>query len=205
MDNNEIHNIWNSFQSEKQMRSKEELNQLLTAKSKKAINSFLVIISISVAVCIGLITFLVVTILNRPHDLLYKVNNLILCLIAVVALVSSLMSYKELQNNKYNQPLKDWLQTRINLLSKELTGKYSKIYLFYIPILYILTILSIHVYYENKPVLDVLKSGESVYGLIFGSITGLFVSYYSAIKIRKYERGKLDYLKELYRQLEEVK
>jgi hypothetical protein len=94
-------------------------------------------------------------------------------------------------NNKFNQPLKEWLEVRIILLSKWLTGKLSKLYIFLIPVLYALTVLSIHVYFENKTFIEVLKTEESIIGLIVGASIGLFISYYAARKIRKYQLHNL--------------
>jgi len=119
-------------------------------------------------------------------------------LVAIIALISSLHEWYKMQNNRYNQPLKSWLEERINSLSKELTGRFSKLYLFLIPILYVLITLSIHVYFENKSFIEVLKTEESVVGLIVGAPIGLFVSYFAAKKIRKYYLKNLEYLKELH-------
>ncbi|HEY4784924.1 MAG TPA: hypothetical protein VIH57_02695 [Bacteroidales bacterium] len=198
MENNELQNIWKNIDSEINLKSKDELNLLLIAKTKKTINKFLYVISISIFVCIGLIVFLIITALDRKTDIYYQINNLTLCLVAVIALVSSLQGWYKMQNNRYNQPLKSWLEERINSLSKELTGRFSKLYLFLIPILYVLTTLSIRVYFENKPFIEVLKTEESVIGLIVSAPIGLFVSYFSAKKIRKYYLKNLEYLKKLH-------
>jgi regulator of PEP synthase PpsR (kinase-PPPase family) len=62
-------------------------------------------------------------------------------------------------------------------------------------------ILSIHVYYEYKPFIEVLKNEESLYSLTAGFIVGLFVSYYAVSKIRRYQLKNLEFLKELYDRL----
>jgi hypothetical protein len=105
------------------------------------------------------------------------------------------------QNNKYNQPLKDWLESRINLLSNWLTGRFSRLYLFLIPLLYVLTVLSIHVYFENKSFIEVLNTEESIIGLIVGAPIGLFVSYFGAKKNRNYQLKNLEFLKDLHSRL----
>lgn len=87
------------------------------------------------------------------------------------------------------------------MLSKWLTGKFSKLYLFLIPLLYVLTVFSIHVYFENKPFLEVLNTEESVVGLIIAAPIGLFVSYFAVNKIRKYQLQNLEFLKDLYNRL----
>lgn len=133
--------------------------------------------------------------------MIYLINNVILGLITVVSLISGLLSWRKMQNNRFNQPLKDWLNERISLLSKWLTGKFSKLYLFLIPLLYVLTVLSIHVYFENKSFIDVIKTGDSVIGLLVGAPIGLFIAYFSVKKIRKNQLRNLEFLKDLYNRL----
>jgi hypothetical protein len=198
MENNEIENTWKNIDSEINLKSKDDLNLLLISRTRKTINKFLYVIGFSIFVCAGLIVFLIITSLNRKDDILYLVNNITLCLITIIALISSLSEWYKMQNNRYNQPLKSWLEERINLLSKELTGRYSKLNLFFIPVIYILTLLSIHVYFQNKSFIEVFKSEESIIGLIVGFPIGLFVSYFVANKIRKYYLRNLQYLKELH-------
>jgi hypothetical protein len=201
METNDLQNIWKNVDSEINLKSVEELNQILAVKIRKTINKFLFVLGIDIAVCIGLIVFLIITILNRQGDVLYMINNLTLCLITVIALITSVIAWYKMQNNRYNQPLKSWLEERINSLSMKLTGKFSRLYLYLIPILYILIVLSIHVYFENKLFIDVLKTEESIAGLIVGTPIGLFVSYFGAKKIRKYYSNNLEYLKTLHSSL----
>jgi hypothetical protein len=198
MENNELQKIWKSIDTEINQKSKDELNLLLTSKTKQTMNKFLAITGISVLICIGLLIFLTITSLNRQNDLIYLINNITLGAVTTISLISGLLAWYKIQNYKYNQPLKNWLESRINHLSKGLTGRYSKLYLFLIPFLYILTVLSIHVYFENKLFIDVLKTEESIIGLLVGAPIGLFVSYFAAKKIRKYQVQNLEFLKDLY-------
>jgi hypothetical protein len=204
MKNNEIENIWKNIDSRISPKSIDELNELLTSKTKKTMNKFLYILCIDITVCIGLIIFLVMTALNRQGDIIYQVNNSILCIITLFSFFVSLLSLNKLQNNKYNLSLKDWLEERIKLLSKWLLGKYSKLYIVLIPILIIMINLSIHVYYEHKPFTEVMKQEESIYGLIIGFIIGLLVSYFAINKTRKYQLKNLEFLKELHDALQNV-
>ena len=204
METNELQNIWKNIDSEVSLKTTEELNQLLTIKTKKAINKFLFIFSIDIIVCVGLIVFLIMTALNRQNDIIYQVNNTILCLITLTALIISLLSLNKLQSNKCNLSLKDWLEQRIKLLSRWLLGKYSKMYIVLIPILLVMINLSIHVYFEYKPFLEVMKNEESIYGLVIGFLVGLLVSYFVISKIRKYQIRNLEFLKGLYSYLDNM-
>lgn len=201
MENNELQKIWKTIDTEINQKTIDELNLLLTSKTKQTINKFLIILSISILISVGLLIFLAITSLNRLNDLIYLINNVTLGIVAIISLVSGLWSWFKIQNNKYNQPLKNWLESRINLLSKWLTGKFSKLYLFLIPVLYVLTVLSIHVYFENKSFIEVLNTEESIIGLLVGAPIGLFVSYFGAGKIRKYQLNNLEFLKDLHDRL----
>ena len=201
MENTELQKIWKSIDTEINQKSKVELNLLLESKANQTINKFIVTTCISIIVSIGLIIYLTITSLNRQNDMIYLINNITLGLITVVSLFSGLLSWRKMQNNRFNQPLKDWLNERINLLSKWLTGRFSKLYLFLIPLLYVLTVLSIHVYFENKSFIDVIKTGDSVIGLLVGAPIGLFISYFSVKKIRKNQLKNLEFLKDLYNRL----
>lgn len=201
MENSELQSIWSSFNTDTQQKSLAELNLLLTSKTRQTINKFRAIIGVSIFVCIGLLIFLTITSLNRPNDPVYLANNTILGVVTIVSLVSGLWSWHQLQNNSFHKPLKDWLETRIEQLSKWLTGRFSKLYLLLIPLLYLLIVFSIHVYFENKPFLEVIHTEESVVGMIVAAPIGLFVAYYGARKIRKYQLQQLDFLKDLHRRL----
>lgn len=201
MENIELQSIWKSFDTDTQQKSLAELNLLLTSKTRQTINKFLAIIGVSIFVSVGLLIWLTITSLNRPHDPIYLANNTLLGVLTVVSLVSGLWSWHQLQYSSYHQPLKKWLEARTGQLSKWLTGRFSKFYLFLIPLLYILIVLSIHVYFENKPFMEVLHTEESVVGLIVAAPIGLFVSYWSAGKIRKYQLQQLEFLKDLHRRL----
>jgi hypothetical protein len=201
MENNELQKIWKTINTEIHQKSKNELNLLLTSKARQTVNKFLVIMGISIVVCTGLLIYLIITSLNRQNDLIYLINNATLGIVTILSLISGLLSWYKIQNNKYNQPLKNWLEERISLLSKWLTGKFSKLYLFLIPLLYVLTILSIHVYFEYKSFIEVMNTEESVIGLIVATPIGLFVSYFAVNKIRKYQLKNLDFLKDLHGRL----
>jgi hypothetical protein len=197
MENNEFQNTWKSIDSGIGLKSREELNNLLITKVRKTINKFLCVFGFSILVCTGLIIFLIITALNRKNDLLYQFNNLALALITLIALVSSLYAWYNMQNNRYNQSLKNWLEERILPISKGLTGRFRNLHLVLIPLLYAMTVLSIHVYFEEKPFLEVLRNEESIIALLVGAPIGLFVSFFGARKIRKYHLKNLEHLKEL--------
>lgn len=204
MENSELQNIWKTIDNEIDYKSKDELNLLLKSKAKQILNRYLVYIGFSILTSIGVSVYLLITSLNRQNDLLYLINNVTLGLITIFALVSGILSWYKIQNNKFNLSLKDWLYERICLITRWLDGKFSKLYYLMIPIIYCLMVLSIHVYFENKPFIEVIKTEESVIGLIVAAPVGLFISFFSVRKIRKYQMKNLQFLKDLYGRLSHV-
>jgi hypothetical protein len=201
METDKLQNIWKKNEAEIKLKTINELNQSLAAKSRQTINKFLVFLFIDIIVCVGLIIFLIITALNRQGDTLYQVNNAVLSLITLISLVVSVLLWNKLQNNKFNLPIKEWVEQRIRLLSRWAMGKYSKLYIVLLPVLLVMINISIHVYYEHKPLIEVMKNEASVIGLIVGFIVGLVVSLYAVNKIRRYQIKNLGYLKELHAQL----
>ncbi len=197
MENKELQKIWKNLDVKTNQKSKDELNLLLISKTRQTINKFTIVIVTSIIVSVGLMIWLIITSVNRQDDLIYLINNLTLGILTAISFISGLFSWYKLQNYKYSQPLSNWLETRIKLLTKWLTGRFSKSYIYLIPFLYLLTVLSIHVYFENKSFIEVLNTEESIIGLIVGIPIGLFVSYYVVLKIRKYQLHNLEFLKNL--------
>jgi hypothetical protein len=200
MENNDFQNIWKTISPEIQFKSKEELNHMLAYKTRKVLNRYIYHFITSAVICLGFLVFLIVTMVNRWDDPLYRLNNLLLCAIILVGLISSIWSIVALGNNKLNLPLKEWLKYKIDILTKWI---YNKTAYFLIPILFVMTNLSIHVYYENKLFIDVVKTDESVIGLLMGFIIGLAVSYFVVVKIRRGHRFNLEKLKSLYNQIDD--
>lgn len=199
MENRELQMIWKKFDVEP--KPIEELDLLLTSKVRTTMNKFLVIRIISVLVSTGLLVFLTFTTIRRLNDVMYVINNSILGLITGTALTLGLLSFKKLQNYKYDTSLKVWLENRIQLLSRQLYGKLRFLYFFLIPVLFILIDLSIHVYYEDKAMTEVLQNEDSVTGLVVGTIIGLGVAFYSAVRIRRFQAANLEFLKDLHKRL----
>jgi len=182
MKDNELKNTWINIDAEINRKTTDELDQYLTAKCRKTMNKFIFLISIDIVTAIGLIAFLISTSFNRQGDLIYQTNNLILGLITLSALVISFFSLKKLQGNRFNLPLKELLEQRIKLLAGWLLGKYSKLYIVLIPVLVAMIMLSIHVYYEYKPFLEVMKDGESF--MVWLQVSPLDCSFHSLLSAK---------------------
>lgn len=199
MENNELQKIWKEIDKEINPKSKEELTLLLASKSKQTIGKLLKIVITSVVVSTGMTVWLIVSSLNRSNDLFYLINNFLLGLITLTALISGILSLYKLQSYKFNQPLKVWIEEQI--LSKYRKKRTKNLYLFLLPVIYVLITISFHVYIESKTFIEVLKTDESLISLLIGFPIGLFVSFYAAVKIRKYQINNLEFLKDLHNRL----
>lgn len=201
MENSELQKIWKDADRGFQQKSKDELDFLLTYVTKQTINKFLFTNGAGILSGIGLIVFLSYTSLNRQNDPIYLINNLTLGLISIISIAAGLISWSKLQRRKTDQSLRIWLEMRIRFLSKLIDRKFNRLYILFLPFIYVLTVLSIHVYFENKPFLEVLVTEESIIGLIVGTSVGLAVSFYAVRKIRKKEKANLEFLKDIYDRL----
>jgi len=200
MENNEFITAWRKIDGNIPPNSKEDLKRMLLSKTKKTISKYLYFIGVSGLVSAGVIVFLLITMMNRWDDLFYRSINILLILYTIYSLYSSIVAFIGLKNNKANLPLRDWLKQRISMLS---VGLNSKIVFYILPFISMLIILSIHVYFEYKPFVDVIQTEESLTGLVIGFVIGLTVAYISLKQIRNQQRNNLDLLKEIYANLNE--
>lgn len=200
MENDDLKLTWRKIDDNISPNSKEELNRMLLSKTKKVISKYLYFIGISGLISIGVIIFLAITMMNRWNDLFYRSINILLIVYTIYSFYNSIVAFNSLRNNKANLPLKDWLKQRISMLSMGLS---NKIVFYILPVICMLLILSIHVYFEGKPFVDVVKTEESIVGLVIGFVIGLTVAYLSLKQIRNQQRNNLDLLKEIHYNLNE--
>jgi hypothetical protein len=201
MENSDLQKIWKGVDSEISPKSKDELNRLLMAKANQTINKFLAIVIVSVSCCIGLIIWLILASVNRPDDTLFLINNVIIGIITICALAAGINNWIKLQDNRYDQPMKQWLEERIEHLSKNRKRPLARLYILLLPLLCIMITLSIHVYYEYMPFIEVLRAGESTAGLAAGITVGIITAFFVNMRLRKFTSANLEFLKELHRQI----
>jgi len=191
--------------SDIKQKSKDELNLLLTSKARQVFTEFLILNITAIPVCIGLMVWLIISTANRIDDKLYVANNILLGSIGFFALFYIIRGWHRFKRSKMDKPVKDWLGIEVNLLSKWLIGKYRRIEFYLIPILYILSFLSIHVYYSDLYFIEVFRSdkfiNEDMWGLIIFTPILFVASFYGLIKLRKYQMKKLQFLKDLHGRL----
>jgi hypothetical protein len=198
MENNEFQDTWKNIQSGINNKTKPEIEKMLNTKVKATINELLQIIFSSAVVTILMLAFLVIAAIHRREDLFYVANNSLMGLIALAALIQKIYSFRVLNNNKANMPLKEWLKYRIDLLSGTI---YSNTAYYILPLGFILAMLSVRVYFSSQSLAEMVSSADTIVGLIFGAVIGLSVAFLSVKKIKQKQSGNLDYLKELYNQM----
>lgn len=208
-ENKELQKIWKNVDGEINQKSSDELNLLLTSKARQALNKFVVINAVSIFICIAVIVWLAITSFNRQDDVLYLVNNAILGATVFISLYHGLTVWYKLRNKKCDTSLKTWFEIRINILSKWLNGKLHNIEFYLFPLLYILTFLSIHVYYSGFDFIELFQSekflNEDIWGIIVFTPIILALGFHYMIKTRKYYLQKLEFLKELHGRLSNLR
>lgn len=209
MEDNELQKIWKSADSEINEKSKDELNLLLTLKAKQTLKELIILDIIAIPICVGVVVWLIISSINRVDDKLYLATNILLGIFILIALVYGIWFYAKFQRNKFNLSIKSWLEERINLLSKWLTGRFRNLEFYLFPLIYILTNLSIHVYFTNLYFKEVFISEkfleEDMWAMIIFTPILLAGGFYGLIKIRKYHMKKLEFLKDLYGRLLNVR
>ena len=194
-----LQNIWKQVDSGIKQKSGNELDTILEKKIRKTMNKFYLSLAVSIVVSIGFLVFLIVAAVNKPDDILYRVNNSLLVVIVLYSLGSSLWSWYRLQVNRNNLPMKEWLEVRIGWLSRWL---HNKLGYFLLPVLFLLTFFSLHYY---SPYLsftqNAVEGTETQIGVIIGIVVGGVVAFFVFRSKRRYYLRKLDYLKDLYDEL----
>ncbi|MCF8233687.1 MAG: hypothetical protein K9G67_02115 [Bacteroidales bacterium] len=202
MENNELQNTWNQLDKSFVSKSEVELDHLLNKKISKIILKYVYEFMISLVLCGGVLIFLIYSVINRSGDVLFIYNNLLLAFIISTLGGSLLATWLKFRNISYKKSLKTRLGEQIKILAFWLKGKYSNVYLFLIPVFYTMLLLSIHVYFEQATFAEIFNNEESLTGLIISLPIGLFVSYYVAHKIRKYQLNNLEHLEYLYNKIQ---
>jgi len=198
MKENNIQSAWQKIDSELQPETNEELNNKLKLKSKKIMNKFLFSTGISGIISAGVIVFLIIATVNRWDDIYYRTINFALGLIILISFGSAISSFVFLLNAPKNIPLKQALTIRKKKISKWLS---SKLLYFILPVICMLLMLSIHVYFEQSHFAEVITTEESFFGLIIGLTVGLTVAWFAMKKIRESQLSHLKHLDELFEEM----
>jgi hypothetical protein len=199
MKENNIQSAWQTIESKIQPETNEELNNILKRKSKRIMKKFLLSAGVSGIISLGVIVFLIIATVNRWEDVYYRTINFALGLIILVSFGSAVNSFLFLLNAPKNISLKQAITKRKEKIAKWLS---SKLPYFILPLICMLLMLSIHVYFEQTLFAEVITTEESFFGLFAGLTVGLAVAYFVMKKIRE---SQLSHLKRLNKLLEDMK
>ena len=198
METDILKSIWKDVDYDRESLSKEALNEILSKKVRNTKRRFFVVIGISAAVSIVVLTLVLMVSVKRRVDVFYLINNALLATITLTSLFSAVYSWYRLQKNDYALSLKDNLERDIEMISNSLNGRFRNIHLMVIPVIFILLVLSINVYFEERMFVEMFSTGSSIAALIAGVAVGLPVSFYVHRNIRNYQKRNLEELEALY-------
>ncbi|MFR0677632.1 hypothetical protein [Dysgonomonas mossii] len=199
MKRDNLQDIWHKGSSNIEAQSSEDLKKLLEKKVVKAMRKHSFINYISILVGVTLFVLLIYSGIKRANDTYYLINNMVLCFIVAVFVVSGIRSHYKMNYNTMSLPLRDWLRYRINEMSKS-----QKMY----PVRYFLAILmilpcylSFFVYSINRSFLDVVTNEAFFPGFLIVFISGSFSSFLAMRNVSLYKKKILKSLQEMYAQL----
>lgn len=199
MKKNRLQDIWQQGSSSIEKQTEEQLNTILEGKVAKVMRKHFLINYISIAVGLLLVVLLIYAGVRKASDTYYLINNIILCFIVILFVVSTIRSYYKMNYNTIGLPFRDWLRYRINEFSKFQKSYYVR-YLFAILII-LPSYLSFFVYFVDRPFIRVLMSEQFYFSYFIVFIGGAFSAFLAIWNIRLYNKKILEKLKDLYAQL----
>lgn len=199
MKRDNLQDIWHKGSSNIEAQSAEDLKNLLEKKVVKVMRKHSFIDYISISVGITLFVLLVYAGIKRANDTYYLINNIMLCFVVAVFVVSGIRSHYKINYNTMSLPLRDWLRYRINEISK--SQKMYPVRYFFAILMILPCYLSFFVYSINRSFLDVVTNQEFFPAFLIVFISGSFSSLLAMRNISLYKKKILKSLKKMYDQL----
>ena len=196
MENNNLKRIWKiGVNEEAKSYSDSELNEMIVKSARKSMKA-IQLGSIFQFVIIAVVIYLIVILFSRDSGLEMKLFNITGLLILLVCSVLWKRSDYKMNKYRYDIPVKEWLEYRINKLNKTIYTR--KKYNIFIMCLALLLGFGFHVVHQIilKAPFNPILSGSILVGLII-----YFVIVTRSLN-GKY-RETLKELKELHKQFEE--
>lgn len=196
MKENEIKEIWKlGVDSKIKPYSNTELNEIVIRSARKSMKA-IQLGGIFQLIVIGVIIYLILVLVLRDNSIEMKLLDLAGLLILFVCAVLWKHSDYKMNKFKYDTPIKEWLEYRINELNKTIYRR--KKYNILIMCMAFILGFSFHVIHQiilKKPFNPILS------GVVFvGLIIYLAIITYS---LNKKHLKTLEELKEIYKQFEE--
>lgn len=110
--NNNVRNIWIEVEGTLTQRSENELREILLQESRQIVNRFRWIVGLGIAICAGVLFFLILASFSLQSDLLYLINNSLLAVLLIVVLVINIRFFYGLEpvtagSNSFSNLLKE--------------------------------------------------------------------------------------------------
>ncbi|MDR2955312.1 MAG: hypothetical protein LBV43_09545 [Prevotella sp.] len=201
METNDLKYIWKrNIEKQIQSFSKDELDNMLLLRAKKKINKFYSI-KTNVLILVIVILFLAIITVKHPDDILLIINNLFLIISAMTGLGLNLYSYNKIMNYNVVQPLKDWLQYRIEAFIKAS----KRLYAYYItfPPFLILANIATSSFFENLSFTEVVSSLAFPVKCLTHIVAGIIAAYFLKKYMQKQYSKTITNLQKLYKEISE--
>lgn len=190
---NDLRNIWTEVEGELIPKSESELNDILLQKSTEVMSRFKWLSGIGISICIGVLTFLVISSVSLRNDVLYLINNALLAFFLVDALVYNIRFIRDLD---YTTGGSSNVYTILNEKARKIERALKqKNQILLLPVISLLLLISIHVYFSSGSFIVMFQDEESMWGLSFGFLSGLIVSIYFERKINRKQQKDLKRLR----------
>ncbi|MBI9036630.1 MAG: hypothetical protein JEY97_00735 [Bacteroidales bacterium] len=185
MEKEEIKNIWKNIDDSSIKINYQEINKILIKKNKKIMKKIQLNLALSIVLSLGMITYLVITSISRFSDYYLLTINSILFVMTLAFLISYLRYFKNIQGfDTTKGNLKETMKDKIHMLRN--STKRFKYGFVVVGFYFVLLIISIHVFFENKFFVTVFDETESIWGLLFGVLIGAIVTFTVFRKYLKY-------------------
>lgn len=181
----DLRTSWKSLTESKEYFDKEQLNFMIMEKYKKLLKQRIDYMGLSILICVVVLAYVVFTGLMRLSDPYFVIVNSLLAVYLGIVTVLSIKYFRRLTSpGAFTEGVKHVIEKRADLMEKGFKRRKWDLALIY-PLGVFLT-LSINVFFEKKPLLEVLQNEESLWGLAFGLLVGLVAATIYYKKVTKY-------------------
>lgn len=185
MKKEDLKSAWKTLGKPDTYFNKEQINGLIMEKYRKIIRQRIDYMGMSILLSVIVLTYLIVAGLLRWSDPYFVTLNGALALYLTILSLFSIKYFRELTApGALTEGVKQGIEKRAVVMEKGF--KRSRWDLAIVYPLGILLTLSIHVFFERKPFLEVMKNEESIWGIMIGLLVGLTAATIYYKKVTKY-------------------
>lgn len=196
----DLRSIWIEIEGQITPRPESELREILLYKSRQIVKRFRWVVGIGTAICSAVLVFLVIASFSLRQDVLYLINNSLLVILLVAALIQNIRFFKDLnRKTKGRGNVCDILKEKALKIDKVIQQEKQILLL---PVISLLLLISINVYFSSGSFIRAFQDEENVWGLVFGFLAGFLVALYFTFKINRQHKKDLKVLRNYLHELE---